>query len=475
MRKGAAWEYRVKLALLVSSLMMVGALGLPTDVPASAVGLPDWTGYLSGSTHSSYNPTDVTVTSANVAQLVQTWHWRGDAPTMTGQPGPSLLSSPTVADGAVYLGSNNGYFYQLDLATGVVRNKVFIGYRPKLTCGARGFIATATVAADPVTGSDTVYVAAADGYLYALDAADLTMKWRSVVDLPSPTVSDYFQWSSPTVANGKIYVGSASHCDKPLTRGAVVGYDQASGVEFGRYFTVPEGVLGGGVWTSVAVDGDGSVYASTGSQPKSTLNRYDSVSIVKLDGATLAKLGSYTVPNAELGGDGDFGGSPTIFGPYVGACNKNGRYYALDRDTMALVWKARIGAKSSSASPAQCSAAAAYDGTYLYMAGDPTTINGVPYQGSLRRIDPATGAFLWETGLPNSVLSSPTVNGAGVVTVGTYDFTATPNAVYLIDANTGEIRRTLNTGGYTFGQTVFADGYVLTANIGKNVTAYHLP
>src|SRR5207245_5656443 len=115
-----------------------------------------------------------------------------------------------------------------------------------------------------------------------------------VIDVPSTTVNDYFQWSSPTVANGKIYVGSASNCDKPLTRGAVVGYDQATGAEIGRFFTAPDGVLGGGVWSSVAVDADGYVYASTGTQPKNTTNRYDAVSIVKLDGTTLEKQGSFT-------------------------------------------------------------------------------------------------------------------------------------------------------------------------------------
>ena len=102
------------------------------------------------------------------------------------------------------------------------------------------------------------------------------------------------------------------------------------------------------------------------------------------------------MPNSQLGGDGDFGGSPTIFGPYVGACDKNGIYYALDRSTMQVAWETRIGAKSSSASPAQCSAAAIYDGSHLYMAGDPTTINGVSYRGSVLQMDPGTGATLWQ-------------------------------------------------------------------------------
>jgi polyvinyl alcohol dehydrogenase (cytochrome) len=442
---------------------------------APAAASTDWSAYLYSSSHSSYNAADTAITPANTPQLVKKWHWRGDSPTMTGQPGPAVYATPAVVGGAVYVGANNGYFYKLSEATGAVLAKRFIAFRPKLTCAARGFISSATVAPDPADGFETVYVGAPNGYLYALRASDLTVKWRSVIDIPSSTVSDYFQWSSPTVANGKIYIGSASQCDKPLTRGAVVGFNQATGAEFARFFTVPSGYLGGGVWSSVAAASDGTVYASTGTQPKNTTNRFDSVSIVKLDGTTLKKLGSFTVPNSELGGDGDFGGSPTVFGSLVGACNKNGIYYALNRATMTVAWKLRIGAKSSSASPAQCSAAAIYDGTSLYIAGDPTTIGGVAYRGSLRRVNPSTGAVMWATGLPDSVLGSPTMNGGGVAAVGTYDSTSVPNAVYLINRATGKIVRTIKTGGSVFAQSVFANGYVFTTAGGMGITAYHSP
>jgi outer membrane protein assembly factor BamB len=386
-----------------------------------------------------------------------------------------LFSSPIVADGAVYIGANNGVFYKLDEATGAVLTQVFIGYQPALTCAARGFIATATVAPDPVTGNLTVYVAAPDGYLYALSAADLSVVWRSVIAVPSTTVSDYFNWSSPTVANGKIYIGSASHCDKPLTQGFVASYDQETGTQLAEFTTVPDGYLGGGVWSSVAVDSQGNVYATTGTQPKNTTDRFDSVSIIKLDGTTLGLLGAFTVPNGQLKGDGDFGGSPTLFGDSVGACNKNGYYYALNTASMQPVWEDKIGAGSSSATVEQCSAAAIWDGSHLFMAGDPTTIGGVSYNGSVEEIDPVTGAYLWRTGLPNSVLGSPTMNGSGVIAVGTFDATTTPNAVYLLDSSTGKILKTLNTGGRTFAQPVFADGFVFTANVGQGLSEYGLP
>jgi outer membrane protein assembly factor BamB len=156
----------------------------------------------------------------------------------------------------------------------------------------------------------------------------------------------------------------------------------------------------------------------------------------------------------------------------VGACDKNGIYYALDRATMQLAWETRIGAKSSSASPAQCAAAAIYDGQHLYMAGDPTTINGVSYRGSVLEMDPSTGAILWQTGLPDSAIGSPSLNGGGVLAVGTYDFTATPNAFYLLNATDGQILNTLGSGGTDFAQPVFANGYLFLANVGRGLTTW---
>jgi outer membrane protein assembly factor BamB len=461
---------------IVIGVVLAGAGMTMWAASTGAVTPTDWIGYLHSAGHDSDNQADISITPANASTLVQRWTWRGDAPTLPGQPNGGVFASPTVADGSIYIGANNGYFYMLNATTGTVQHKVFIGFRPKLTCSARGFISTATVAPDPVTGASTVYISGPDGYMYALSATDLSMKWKSVIDIPSPTVNDYFQWSSPTVANGKIYVGSASHCDKPLTRGAVVEYDQATGSELARFYTVPSGLLGGGVWSSVAVDPEGNVYATSGTQPKNSTNHYDSVSIIKLDGSTLQKLGSFIVPSSELGGDGDFGSSPTIFGTHVGACNKNGIFYALNRTTMTLDWKVRFGAKSQGGTPAQCSSAAIWDGTWLYYAGNQTTIGGTSYRGSVRRIDPATGAFSWQRGLPNTVIGSPSLNGAGLLAAGTFDSSATPNAVYLVDAATGSIVRTFSTtGGKFFSQPVFADGWLYTGNSTKGLTAYQLP
>lgn len=434
--------------------------------PAAGTGRPapstDWPAYLDGPSHSSDNAADTAITPANVSKLVRKWHFVGDPATSQGQPPPGFLASPTVADGAVYIGSSTGWFYKLSESTGAVLAKVFIGYQPRKTCDAGGFVATATVATDPSDGQQTVYAAGVNGYLYALRATNLSLKWKSVIALPSAVTSDYFQWSSPTVVNGQIYIGVASNCDQPLVPGGLIGYHQSTGAEFARFYSLPTGMLGGSVWSSAGTDSSGDVYITTGNGEPGQKVPYYSDSIVKLDPATLQPAGAFTVPTAQMVGDGDFGGSPTIFGPYVGACNKNGIYYVLSRSTMTVAWQARIGAVA--ANPSECSAAAIYDGTSLYLAGPATTIRGVSYRGSIERRNPATGRLAWQTGLPNGVIGGPTMNGAGVIAVGTYDFTKHPNAIYLVSAATGRILRTLVSGSADFAQSVFANGWLFTAN-----------
>jgi outer membrane protein assembly factor BamB len=438
------------VGLLVAATVPVIAV---VAVPALAVTATDWPGYLYGPAHTSDNRADAAIIPAKVKGLTRKWHFPG-----------RFLASPTVADGDVFIGSDSGWFYELDATTGARLAKVFLGHQRKITCPAHGFVSTASVTVDPSDGQDTLYASAPDGYLYALRPAGLSVKWRSVIARPSKSANNYFQWSSPTVANGKIYVGISSNCDRPLIRGGVAGYDQATGHRFATFHSVPKGVVGGSVWTSVAVDRPGYVYAATGN-PRGT-RPHLAVSIVKLDPYTLKPVAHFTVPKSQRTRDNDFGGSPTIWGGRVGACNHNGIYYAVNRSTMTLAWARRIGARiGPGVVPAQCAAGAVFDGTYLYIGGPRTTIHGKTYHGSIRRLSRLTGKFLWQTGLPNGVIGTPSMNGGGVLAVGTDGTGArTPNAVYLINSATGKILSILGNGRFHFAQTTFSDGWMYTAD-----------
>jgi outer membrane protein assembly factor BamB len=423
----------------------------------------NWPAYLYSYEHPSFAAGDTRINAGNVGRLVRKWHFRGDRPTLPGQPARGFVASPTVSGGAIYIGSDTGWFYKLSEGTGKVLAKRFLGFQLDPHCTTKGIIATATVATERNDGALMVYIAAPPGYLYALRASDLSVKWRSVIAGPSGTVNNYFPWSSPTVVNGRIYVGVSSNCDAPLVPGALTSYDQVTGTRIARFDVMPPQARGGSIWSSAAAGPAGDIYVTTGNPVKNGVTGY-SDSILKLNPGTLALLGSFTVPADQQIPDGDFGASPVIFGKDVGACNKNGIFYALNRNTMRRAWSVRVTAKTGTRK--LCIAAAAYDGSSLYLAGQRNIIRGKTYRGSLTSVDATTGAVQWRTGLPNGVNGTPTINGSGIIAVGTWLQSIVPDAIYLINASNGEILRTLSKGHQDFGQSVFANGHIVTADLG---------
>jgi outer membrane protein assembly factor BamB len=463
--------------LVVTAVLALAVLAVPTALGFSAVAgsaattFVNWRAYLFGSTHHSDNSAAVAITPAAVPGLTRVWRWMPAQPTMTGQPGPTLFASPTVVNGRVYIGANTGVFYALDEATGKVIWQRFLGFVTKKTCGARGLISTATVAPDPVTGALTVYVAGANGYLYALSAATGATIWKSVVALPSSTVNDYYNWSSPTVIHGRVYIGVSSQCDNPLVVGGLKEYNQGTGALVAFFKTNPGGSTGPSIWTSAAGRAAGTtLFVTTGNGSGS-----DALSVVRLDAATLAQQDSWQVPSGEHGFDSDFGGSPTMFttpiagtsAGLVGACNKNGVHYTFRQNNLAAGPLWRFHAGTASTASADCDAAAVWDGANLYVAANQTTIGGVTYAGSIRSLDPATGTPRWQRGLPGPVVGSPTLDGGGVLAVPTYN----DSGLFLVRASTGAILANLPTG-QEFGQPVFADNMLLVPTKTFGLWAY---
>lgn len=432
----------------------------------------NWPAFLHGPQHSSMNAVATAITPVTAATLTKVWTWTPPGATMPGQPGNALFATPAVVDGRVYEGANTGVFYALSLKTGKVLWQQFLGFVPRLTCGARGITSSATVARDPATGAETVYVAGGDGYMYALDAATGTVEWKSVIAIPSTTKNNYYDWSSPAVANGNVYIGVSSECDIPLVKGGLKEFNQETGALENFYRTNPGGKIQSSIWSSPAATPNGqSVFVSTGNGPAG-----DAVSIVRLNASTLAREDGWAVPKSQQTHDSDFGGSPTLFNatisgksvPMVGACNKNGIYYALQQNDLSAgpVWGTQVGSPPQDS--AQCDGAAVWDGSHLFVPSNNTTIDGTAYAGSISMLDPATGAPIWQLGLPGSVTGSPTLDGGGVLAVQTRSSSGT----YLVDAATGTILANIPTGN-EFGQPVYASNMILFPTQGFGLWAYH--
>jgi outer membrane protein assembly factor BamB len=443
----------------------------------------NWPSYLFGYGHSSYNSLATAINPTDASSLRLLWQY-----TPPGNEGGVVYASPTVYGGQVYVGSQNGVFYDLDEKTGAVVWQHDIGQQPSLTCsepdtGAQGFVSTAAV--DTWTGTAVVYVAAPDGYLYAWNAATGALVWKSVVAIPSTTVNDYFNWSSPTVYDGKIYVGVASACDAPLVQGGEKVYDETTGNLLATFDTTPPDDIGGSIWSSALVSPDGSVYVTTGNPNFDGGAPGYSESIIRLNADSLDVEDYWTVPSSQQYFDADFGGSAVYWTadvdgtqtPMVGACNKNGYFYALRANDLSAgpLWTNQIGSYFDVASGTNCLSSAVWDqsANQLFLSGNDTTIGGVRYHGSVQEVDPATGAPVWQTGLPGAVVGTPTLDGSGVLAVGTLDYSGAPEAVYLLNASNGQILATINTNDSgVFAQPVLDDGYLFVDTAGSGILVY---
>lgn len=424
---------------------------------ASAANLNGYPAYLGGPAHTSYVRAATTITVANAGTVHSLWKWT---------PPAGFNASPTVKNGIIYLGSENGDFYAINALTGAIK------WTKKLSvsnCSSSGIVSTAALANDPVSGTLTVYVGAANHYLYALNAANGNTVWRHLIG-PANANTAYYNWSSPTLANGYIYYGVATSCETAGYDG-LVALNQHTGTQAGVYYTSGSStVAGASVYTSAAVAPDGSVFISTGDDNGASTN--DSTAIVKLAAGTLTRLGGYQVPGL-VGKNMDFNASPTLFADgamsMVGACAKNGVFYALNQADLATpVWTYALGIPPAPGSLAFCGGSAVYNGTDLFVGADATSSGAEP--GSIYQLT-TSGAKVWETPLAaGPVIGTPSLDGAGVLAVPTFNSSGGSSAVYLVNASNGAVLRTINYKGPIFAQPVFANGELIVA--GPTLQAY---
>jgi len=103
-------------------------------------------------------------------------------------------SSPAVAAGLVYLGSDDDLLYAFP-ADGC----------GQATCSPVWTFATASwVQASPAVAYGTVYVGSDDYNIYAVDATTGVLRWKAAT-------GDQITRRSAAVANGAVYVGSNDH------------------------------------------------------------------------------------------------------------------------------------------------------------------------------------------------------------------------------------------------------------------------
>ncbi|MFB3888261.1 MAG: PQQ-binding-like beta-propeller repeat protein [Candidatus Bathyarchaeia archaeon] len=137
-------------------------------------------------------------------------------PIMTGTY-PEWRSSPTVADGKVYVGSLDGKLYRIDANTGGVDWTIQT---------TRAIISTPAYVA-----GDGLYFASTDGFVYKVNPTTGSVIWNA----STPIGLEIAMEGSPCVGNGKVVIGSGAAKNSPAGLGQIYCFNAATGERLWTY------------------------------------------------------------------------------------------------------------------------------------------------------------------------------------------------------------------------------------------------
>ncbi|MBV9855757.1 MAG: PQQ-binding-like beta-propeller repeat protein [Streptosporangiaceae bacterium] len=379
----------------------------PAAPRASAVAYQDWPMFLQNAARTAAT-TDPVLSIANAPALGMKWSYQAGGP---------MATSTSIVGTTAYVGAWDGYEYAVDTTTGALIWKTYTGTTTDPACNPPSIGITSSAAV--VNG--VVYVGGGGPYWYALNATTGAVLWK-VYTGDNSQAGAHYNWSSPLIIGNYAYIGIASNCDAPLVQGQLLKV-AISGPQQGQivatYNFVPNGQVGGGVWTSPTYDAATStIFVSTG-----TLNDYtqtQSQAIVALDATTLAYKSSWQLPFEASVSDSDWGTTPTLTTDAAGdqllsVANKNGILYTFKRGNLAAgpVWQHRIaiGGDCPTCADGTISSGVFANGT-LYYAGGSNVSNGHGSTGSITAFNPGTGAVLWSRQTEGGIIGAPAyVNG----------------------------------------------------------------
>jgi outer membrane protein assembly factor BamB len=217
----------------------------------------------------------------------------------------SVISSPSVANGFVYVGSQDKNIYALGAWSGNLIWK---------------FTTQDAQVSSPAIVNGKVYTGGDDGYVYCLDAYTGMLNWKTFVNGNLPyTYGSFVLKSSPAVSNGKVFVGSLD--------GFMYALDANSGNIVWKCRT------DGPILSSPAVSG-GAVFF-TSEEPKIA-------GLYKVDAASGSLAWRKPIPyEYQFTGGTEMIGSPSVADGMVFTSSDLRTYYAINANAGETVWTFR--------------------------------------------------------------------------------------------------------------------------------------
>jgi polyvinyl alcohol dehydrogenase (cytochrome) len=330
--------------------------------PAKAVG--NWNGWGVDLANTRFQPTPG-LRAEDIPKLKLKWAF--------GFPGSTVVfGQPTIDEGRLYFGSQNGTVYSVDARTGCIY----------WTFQAPAMVRSA-ISLDPDASGKIrlAYFGDVKANVYAVDSATGKQVWQAHVD-PHPAAR---VTGAPILYAGRLYVPVSSVEEPPPAnpqypcctfRGSVVALEAATGNQVWKSYAIPDppaktrvtsagaqlmGPAGAAIWSAPTIDVQRKlIYVATGNAYSDPPTKYNDA-VIAYDLATGSMKWSQQMTEGDrwnfacqrptndscppdAGGDFDFGASPILSGGLLFAGQKSGLVHALDPDKKgAIVWQTRIG------------------------------------------------------------------------------------------------------------------------------------
>jgi outer membrane protein assembly factor BamB len=350
------------------------------------------------------NPAHLAAAQSGPISLALLWNY-----TTTG----AVSSSPSIADGRVFFGSQDKNVYCID-----AQNGSFIWKFPT----------SSRIESSPALSNGKVYIGPDDGNVYCLNANDGSLIWKKSAGgyVEANFASLVRLKSSPTVVGGLVYVGSL---DKN-----VYCFDANNGEVVWTYKTM-------GYITSSPALANGAVYV-TSQEP-------DAGALYKLDAASGELIWKITVPYfITLGGGTDLHGSPVVADGMVIISSNMGAYYAINIDTGETIWTFRD------------------DAARELIVCSPAYANGQVFlidKYSIVCVNAQNGQPLWSTFLNEELYVSPTYADGKLYVV------TDQRSIYVLNATNGEKLGRFETSSNSWSAASLYDGKLYVGNNNWNI------
>jgi len=377
----------------------------------------DWTAFGYNQQNTRVNPTETTISPANVSTLAP--KWKVALPVLS-----RVIGSPVITNGIVLEAAVGGTVSAYDANTG---NLLWVFYAPGPVYGTPTVTnGIAYFGSVNIPGESRV-----GNYAFALEVSSGQLIWDNYLTYGG-------EWVAPLLANGRVIFASAG---KEGVNGGETAYDALTGATVWS-FPTPFGI-----WAPATINPSGTdIYQPTGNPCfEITPTPGDACAGYLLDINASTGAITWQIHFYDYSGDDDAPAAAVYDNGNLYLGTKNGLFYSVNASTGAINWQYDTASRGDFGI---YSSAALYNGQFYFGGGDHL----------IRALGESSGTLTWSFAARSLVTTSPT-EANGVLYVGSED-----KFIYALNPTTGAQLWSYNTGAAVWSSAAIAHGVMYIAD-----------